>query len=150
MRTPSGANPVGFWCTSNNVVVPFKGSQLVLFMNARNCPSGVFWNETVTAVARVAFSAGAGSSGASVVVPSTSAKPDTPGPGSAEAGSPNNPRNSSGCKKRAVSFDEREGMIVNGEADCWKGSRIDESKAIGFVAFYSILWIRPFNLKGIL
>ena len=39
--TPSGANPVGFWCSANNVDVPFKGSQLVSFMNPRNCPSGV-------------------------------------------------------------------------------------------------------------
>ena len=40
---------------------------------------------------RVAFGAGLGSSGTSAVVPFTSTKPDTPGPGSAEAVSPGTP-----------------------------------------------------------
>ena len=40
-------------------------------------------------------------------------------------------------------------MVVNGEADCRKGPRIDESDAISFVAFYGILWICPFSLKGV-
>jgi hypothetical protein len=40
-------------------------------------------------------------------------------------------------------------MVVNREADCRKGPRIDESDAISFVAFYGILWICPFSLKGV-
>jgi hypothetical protein len=45
----------------------------------------------VTHVARVAFGAGLSSNGVSEDVPFASIKPDMPGPGSAEAGSPGTP-----------------------------------------------------------
>lgn len=61
----------------------------------------------------------------------------------------NNTRNLSRCEKRAVGFDECQGMVVNREADCRKGPRIDESDAISFVAFYGILWMCLFSLKSV-
>jgi hypothetical protein len=91
MAPPTGAYPVGFWCTASSVDVPFSGSQLVAFMNPRNCPSAVCWNANDTCTALVEFGAGAAISGASTVVPPASLRPETPGPGSAEAGSPGSP-----------------------------------------------------------
>ncbi len=91
MPTPAGTNPVGSWCTARSVDVPLSGSQLVPFMNPMNRPSGVFWNEKDICTARVALGAGLAMSGVSAVVPSASLRPETPGPGSAEAVSPGIP-----------------------------------------------------------
>jgi hypothetical protein len=80
--------------THNRVLrnkVSARMTRTVVFINPRKLFPAVFWKDIVIGKTRVAAGAGSGLKGTSELVPFTTRRSFTPGPGSGEAGLPGSP-----------------------------------------------------------